>query len=417
MENKKIFDIIPPKTKKITTEDFRKEKYEEEEEIIEKTEEKKTFFSPFLKISVLVVVIVILIAGIIHFRWSKIEIEIWPEIKNLNFETKVIIDTKADKFDILNMVIPGKIFEEEKVFSQKFNSTGKAIKEEKAKGVIRVYNNYHLPQTLIATTRFQPAVEKVLYFRTVKTITIPAKSYLDVEVVADRPGEDYNIEPSTFSIPGLAGTPQYYSIYGKSSSPMVGGAKGETKVVSKEDLERAKNILIKKIENEAKNYLKEKISEDYILLDKAIDFEIIEATSSVSENVSADSFDFNLKAKIKTISFKKSDLESFSSDLFNLKFPQTNKMVKKEIKNDYSFNSFNLETGNIVLNLKILVKTSQDINISDLKEKISGKKIKEVKFLLGEISEINKYKIKVFPFWLNRIPLNSDKTIVKLMID
>ena len=198
--NKKIFDIIPPEKVEI-------EKKELTEEIIEEIKKKKLPSFPFFKISISILIFLILIGGGLHFQWSRAEIEIWPEVKTLNFDEKLTLDTKRDKSDFLSKVIPGKIFESEKVLSQNFSSSGKTLKEEKAQGTIRVYNNYHLPQILVIRTRFQPALEKVLYFRTTKTITIPAKSELDVNVRADRPGDEYNISPSTFSIPGLAGTP------------------------------------------------------------------------------------------------------------------------------------------------------------------------------------------------------------------
>lgn len=405
MHNKKIFDIIPPKKVEI-------EKKELTEEIIEETKKKKPPFFPFFKISILI--LLILTGGVFHFKWSRVEIEIWPETKTLNFDAKLTVDTKTDKPDFLSKVIPGQIFESEKVVSQNFSSSGKTLREERAQGTIRVYNNYHLAQTLIVNTRFQPPLEKVLYFRTTKTITIPAKSYLDVDVRADRPGDEYNIGPSTFSIPGLAGTPKYYSIYGKSFSPMTDGFRGEIKQATKEDLEGAKKTLLKKLEDESRDYLKTKISEDFVLLNEGITQEIIEATSSVPEGSQADSFDFNLKTKLKAILFKKSDLDNFAKEFVNLNLQETNKKVQKELETNYSPELVNLEIGKIVLNLKISAKVYSEIDISSLKNNLSGKSLKEAQFSLGELSKISKYQIKPFPFWLNKIPENSEKVKIKL---
>jgi len=405
-KTKKIFDIIPPQ----------KVEAEKEEKVIEEIQKKKRTSFPFFRIGISILILLVLIGGGLHFEWSRVEIEIWPEIKTLNFDTKLTIDAKTDKPDFLVKVIPGKVFEEEKAISQNFPASGRVLKEERAQGTIRVYNNYRLPQTLITRTRFQPPLEKVLYFRTTRTITIPARSYLDVPVRADRPGEEYNIDPATFSIPGLVGTPRYYSIYGKSFSPMTGGFRGEVKQVTREDLEGAKKTLLKKLEDEGKDYLKTKVFEDFILLQEGTVQEVIETTSSVPENSYADSFDFNLKTKLKAILFKKSDLDNFAKDFVNLNLQETNK-VQKELEVNYFPELVNLEIGKIVLSLKISAKVYSKIDISGIKDNVVGKSLRESQFFLGELQEIKRYQISPFPFWLKKIPENTERIKIKLRFD
>jgi len=411
MESKKFFDIIPPKKNSFEEKKENKEFFKERE----KKEEKKTTLPFFFKILIPVLVLLILTGGVFHFRWSRAEIEIWPKIQTLNLDTKVTIDVKADKPDFLSQIIPGKIFEEEKLISQKFFSSGKALKEEKARGIIRVYNNYHLPQTLMTGTRFQPSTEKVLYFRTIKRNIIPSKKYLDLEVRAEMAGEEYNIGPSTFSIPGLAGTPQYYSIYGKSFSAMAGGFKGEAKQVTKNDLEEAERVVLKKLKDENKDYIKSKIPPDFVLLDGETSQEIIEATSSAPEGSLADSFDFNLKAKLKAIFYKKSDLDNFVKELVDSRFGKNNRDIHRKIDVAYFPELKSLESRENILNLKILVKVYSDIDVPNLKSNLTGKSLKEAQFFLGQLIEINKYKIKFFPFWLTKIPENNEKVVIKIL--
>ena len=152
-----------------------------------------------------------------YLSLSKAQIEITPKTEALAFKTKLTVKKDIKNPDFENKIIPGKIFEKEISLSQEFPSTGKATKESRAEGIIRVYNNYRLRQVLIANTRFQPPLEKFKpplekdetpWFRTLKRVVIPPKSYVNVKVVADNPGEKYNIEPSKFSVPGLVGTPQ-----------------------------------------------------------------------------------------------------------------------------------------------------------------------------------------------------------------
>jgi len=98
--------------------------------------------------------------------------------------------------------------------------------EYKATGIITIYNTYSSsPQTLVKTTRFVSEGGKL--FRTTKTIVVPGADASSgkivpgsttVEVIASEPGNEYNIGPSTFSIPGFKGTPKYLAFYGESFS-------------------------------------------------------------------------------------------------------------------------------------------------------------------------------------------------------
>lgn len=102
----------------------------------------------------------------------------------------------------------------------------------KASGTITAFNEYGSEsQLLIASTRFLSSNGKI--FRTTKDIYIPGAniiddeiipSSIDVEVMADYWGSEYNIGPSDFTIPGFKGTVKYVSLYGKSDTAMSGGS-------------------------------------------------------------------------------------------------------------------------------------------------------------------------------------------------
>ncbi|GAI28904.1 unnamed protein product, partial [marine sediment metagenome] len=240
---KKIFDILPPKEfEKKKVEEFPLEKeYQPQFKKPEFKIKKSSFFIPF---------VLILIGIFCYLTLSKAEIEIWPESEVLTFETKLTIDKTAENVDFSNKVILGKIFEAEKTITEEFSSSGTVLKEKKAEGVIRVYNAYSTsPQVLIARTRFVSDGGKL--FRTPTKITIPGghyengkfvPGYLDVQVKADQPGLEYNIDPSTFSIPGFAGTARYTKFYGKSFQAMTGGFSEEVPQVTQEDLDQAQKI-------------------------------------------------------------------------------------------------------------------------------------------------------------------------------
>lgn len=390
---KKIFDIFPPGRSK------------------EVLKPKVSLKKPILKISL---IFLLFLAGFfIIFELPRAEIEIWPKTEILNFSEEIKADSKAKETSPLEKIIPAKILEEETIISQEFPASGK--KEKKAEGTIRVYNHYHLPVTLRAGTRFQPPLEEIIYFLSPTRIFIPAKGYLDIKVVAQYPGEKYNIKPSKFSVPGLAGTELFYYIHGESFAPMKGG--GVVPKITKEDLEKAEKLLIEKALEEGKIVLTNKIPPDFVLIDKALSQEIIAARSTNQAGEEVEAFNFQVKVKSQVITFQKSDLENLVKELINLRIGPTKKFQEESLKINFSLKSIDPKLGEIILDLAISVKIYPDIKEAVLKEALKGKSLEETKILLGNQPEIIKSQINLWPFWVTKVPEDPQRIKIRLNLD
>jgi len=418
---KKIFDILPPA--------------KEREKIEELPPEKKPIFRfkrPGLRIPpprgwwVGGVLSVLIIVGIlISLNLSRAEIEIWPETEVLTFKTKLNVDQKAENVDFLNKVIPGKVFEAEKTVLEEFPSSGKSKKEEKAKGTIRIYNAYSTsPQVLIATTRFVSADGKL--FRTPIQVTIAGGHYekgklvpgfTDIEVVADQPGPEYNIGPSTFSIPGFAGTPRYTAFYGKSFDPMTGGIREETPIITQEDLDRAKKILEEKALEESKTALKNKIPAEFDFLEEASKAEITETFSLARPGAELEKFSYQVKAKSRALVFKSSDIENFANEFILSQIPQQKRIYRESLKVNYSLQATDFELGKITLSLSSETKIYSPLDEVSLKKVLRGKSLAETQIFLENQPQITKAMVKFWPFWIKKVPENIEKIKIKLNLD
>ena len=399
MNRKKFFDILPPK--KFTEKKIKKLK--------------SPSFGVFKRTLIFAFLFLILLGIIGYFVLAKVEIEIWPETEILNFEEEVVASTKTFQVKFSEGTIPARIFEITEVTSQEFPSSGKIEKE--AEGTIRVYNNYHLLVSLRSGTRFQPPFEEVLYFCSPQKIVIPAKSYVDVKVIACRPGEGekYNIGPSKFSVPGLSGTDLFFYIHGESFESMEGG--GEIPQVTEDDLERAKNILTEILFSRLNESLKNKISTDFILLEGATKEEILETFPEVEPGTGVQFFKFQAKVKSKTLVFKKSDLENFAKEFILAQIPKNKKLQSESLKIDFQPESIDPESGKIILNLKFSAKIYLDINFSLLRENLKGKSLEETKIILENQADIIKTQISAWPFWVKKVPQNIEKIELKINID
>lgn len=421
----KISDIYYPESDNLSL----KSEPEVKKEVFTRRPPKKTKKKNFFLLLFLGGIVLLILLVFTTFLLAKAQIELWPETKNFDLEERIEINTTKDVSDFEAKIFPGKIFEITREESDEFSSSGKALQEGKAKGVIQVYNAYSTEnQVLVANTRFISADGKL--FRSLKRVVIPGGKYdangklvpgfLDVEVVAAEAGEEYNIGPSTFSIPGFAGTPKYTSFYGKSFSPMKGGFRGQTPQVTQEDLNLAEKVLSEKILENGKDVLKKQIPPDFILVEDAYKSEIIEFLPGVKAGDTVAVFNPRAKGSLKAIAFKRSDLENFVKGLaisrvsqdesFSLEgFWIESKIQEQSFKLDYRVYSIDWEKGVMILDLLFSAKIYPVAEETLLKKALVGKSLKEVESSLSSQPQIRKVQVRLRPFWLFKVPQNLNK--------
>jgi len=425
---KRVVDISPRRPEK---------KERDIEELPEKKKAPTFGFKPQeLKISLskiqaksglILTLLVLIIAGIFaYFDLSQAEIEIWPEQDSLTFKTKVTTDKAVEKANFSTNLLPGKIIVAEKTVSEEFPSSGKTVKEAKAGGVIRVYNAYSTEPRVLIPSRFVSQEGKV--FWSLEKITIPGArfekgklaepGFIDnVRVEADKAGEDYNIGPSTFSLPGLVGHPSYTLTYAKSFEPMEGGLKKEVPQVTPQDLENAKNALSEKAKKDCEGLLKEKIPPEYDFLETAGKTEILETSSLAKSGAELEKFNFEVKTQSLALVFKNEDLENFVKEFILSQVPKEKKIYLPSLKINYSSESINLDSGQMNLSLQITAKIYSDIDETSLKKALIGKSSSEAQIFLENYPQITKIQLKLWPFWVKKIPENMEKIKIKMRVD
>ena len=429
---KKVIDIFSPKDleKKKEKEIFRQKKEETRPEESQGLE--AMLSKPSLKIGPFFIIgLLLFLAGaFVFFYLSKANIEIWPKTDNLSLETKLTIDKGIEAPNFSAKTIPGEIFEKEKSITENFPASGKVLKDTKAEGTIKIYNEYSTsPQVLVATTRFVSADGKV--FRIPVKVTVPGGELsggklvageVETKAVADKAGSEYNIAPTTFSIPGFAGSDKYTKIYAKSFQAMTGGSSGEVAQITKEDLENAKNLLVKRAKEECETALKsdvqtQKIPAGFDFLEKAIQTEIVETFTLAIAGDQAQNFNYQVKAKSNTLLFKKEDFTNFSNDFIEGRIPEGKTLYEPSLKIEYTPETINLKSGKIILSLDISGKIYLYLDLSDLKNNLKGKTLEEANEFLGSQPTVEESKVDFWPFWVKKAPQNINKINLILNID
>lgn len=368
-------------------------------------------------------VCIIVLAIIGYFNLSKAEIVIKPKTETMQFKTVLNIDKSAAFIDSQANKIPAQLFQVEKEAEREFPATQEKDVKTKAKGVITIYNQYSsAPQTLVKATRF--ISDKGLIFRTTQTIVIPGAkieegkiiaSTIDVQVEAAEVGKDYNIGPSSFTIPGFEGTAKYTGFYGKSSAAMAGGAIGKMKVVSAEDIGGAKDILAVELKGEVESELEKSISSDLKTLKDTTLIEVADSSSSVGADQPAEKFKVKVKVTGKILGFNEKDAISLINSNLENKIAKDKTISPNSIEINYTVTDINLNKGIAKLACDVKEMIASKIDTEEVKKSLIGKNETEVRQYLSSRADIESAKVIFWPFWVKKVPTKESK--VKVTID
>lgn len=189
-------------------------------------------------------------------------------------------------------------------------ATGEEEVSLQATGEIVIKNTGDSTERLVKNTRFESP--EGLIFLIAETAVIPAATEdesgatvpgtVRAEVFAQEPGEEYNIEPTTFTVPGYeeGGYDELFAaITAESTSPMTGGFVGTRYTIDDETLAAAKDSLHAELREALLPRAQEERPAGFILFEPSITFTYESLPSvEVGENMVAITEKASLNAPI-----------------------------------------------------------------------------------------------------------------------
>lgn len=369
-------------------------------------------------------VVFLLLVGVslwVSFAFSEVKIAIFPKLDKVALTETVTVKLDSS-LDLENNIIPGQKVDNEKILAQDFQATGKATKEAKATGTITVYNAYSSTPRTFIPSRFVSADGKL--FWSTEKISVPGYTKegnkvipgeVQVPVIASEAGPEYNIEATTFAMPGLAGTALYTTIYAKSFEPMTGGYIGESRKITESDLENAKNVLIDKTKVEGKEILKKSLPLDLVLLEETLTQEVLEGKFSHSLSDEVDNFNYEVKVRSEGVAFSRLDIELLAKERINSIIDKDKTIKKDSFKIEYNLKEVSPDEMTIEIVFSVDVYT--DINLEEARKAVTGKSLEETSLFLKSLSGIEKVKIDKGSFMRRSVPSSLDKVKIDLILD
>jgi len=361
------------------------------------------------------------IIALILFYPASAKITITPRKEPLSTRIQVEISDAFTSVDAVFHKIPGQFFSIERTINRSFVTLGEREIVQKARGIITVYNEYgSTPQTLIATTRFQSP--DGLVFRTLKTIYIPPvrvddgniiPGKIEVEVIADKPGSDYNIDAAEFRIVAFKERgylKRYEKMYGRSTKKFAGGVNGMAKVVTEGNYNEALKEITQELENEINSVLTNQTKN--LELPFIPNIEIADIVSSAKIDEAAEEFTITISGTVRTAGFKKDDLFKLVQQIIEEKNQRT--VVEDKIVIEFQNPRLVAEKDTLIVDAIISGSMYAMIDENQIINELLNKTEEEIKDYFKNLASVATAKVVLSPQWSKRIPEDIEKIHVTL---
>lgn len=333
------------------------------------------------------------------FYFSNAKIEITPN--NVSAAVQGTFSAGQGATDV-----PYKLISVQKVASQSVKGSGTKTVTAAASGMITIYNTQPKAQALVTNTRF--ATTAGLIYRIHAPVSIPAGSAakpgsVSVKVYADQPGSSYNVGPSSFTIPGFAGTPQASQVYARSTVAMAGGASGTVPVADASEEATARASLTTALGPDLEKSLAEQVPAGYVLLNGAATttYQSLDPVAGESGQVelkvqgTATAVVFPNAALAKAIGTSVSGLE-YRGEPLTLTSPAQLTFSAASIPAD--------ETSSFSFSLSGTAPLVYTVDTARIAAAVAGKTSAAAEVALTNYPEVSKAFIVLRPFWKTSFP-------------
>ncbi len=326
---------------------------------------------------------------------------------------------KVTTVDVENSVVPAELKELKQSASETVPATGQKDLGTKASGTMTISNCTDDPVTISAGTGVS---KNGLTYITQKAISLDSGDFTSggvckssgghvdgVSVVAQSPGEQYNVSASSgYAVAGFG------SKVTGSGSAMTGGTTKIAKVVSQQDVDNAKQKIGPKLSAESEKFQKDLEEQGYLILDETAVTSEPKVTANPAVDQEASQTTVTQEQTFSVLVVKEDDME---------------KLLAKELDKQIDTKTQKVEGENLVDGAVIRVtnkksptevtltvqKTGNAIPIFDetaLKEEFKGKKRGDIQNSLKNRPGVKDVTVTYSPFWVSTTPKATKKITI-----
>lgn len=412
-----------------------------------------SFMKPNRKLIILMIIFSLgLFSLITYIALPSAVIYIKPKFDNISATVNVTLADERKNKDLLNedYTIFSKVIQTTTKQTKVFHTVGKEFNGKNASGKVKIVNTADEEWTLKDGTRFM--TKSAMIYRSKIGVKVPARTKINNEfvpgtLIVDVEADDFdlygepigskgNIENQKLTIPGLSKYNQRL-IWGETVGKIDGGVTDYRPVVTKEDIESAKNQiknnLILMSKEDLENYLKNINSlnnTNLVLLDdnKYLKTKLKEMKMSDDlEGSYRDKFEIFAEIDAEGVAFDFDKLFFILKNVLEDRIHPNMKLKQSSITPDnitYDVIEEDDDLGIVKITASIdgieeyIIDSTNNLNLefaNKIRSKILNLPISEAKNIIANQNEVDKVEIKTWPVWLSKMPHIPEGIKIKVM--
>ncbi len=315
----------------------------------------------------------LLISGFI-FWWfyPKATITIYLSPKKLDETFDIDVDTKTDTTDISKRILKGEVLKEEISGDKTKDATGTKTVGENAKGEVTLYRVGTQLSLSSGTVVHGP---ESLNFTLDNDVTVASGSAsspgtVKASVTAQEFGSQYNLASGTsFSV----GTYTLSDIEAKNDSAFSGGSSREITAVSADDQKVLEEDLTEELTTKVKDQFIEKVTPNSFFISESVTATPSSRVFSKKVGDEADTLKFSLTLKAESVVVGKSDLEEVAKEVLKEKVPEG--FILRGEQMDFAFDLKSKAKGVYTFEVRVSANLLPEINTDEITQKIRGRSL------------------------------------------
>jgi hypothetical protein len=258
-----------------------------------------------------------------------------------------------------------------------------------------------------------------------QTVSVPGSKVQDgeivpgtveIEVIADKPGADYNIEATSFTIPAFKEqgyTERFEKFSAKSEQDFVGGAMGLAAVVTEEDMQEAKAAVTSDLRTQIEQTFEAQAG-DLQLLNGA-QIEITDLASTVQVDQAAETFRVSATGTLKTVGFRQEDLHTLLKEHVRRNWQLVVLPEKLETLHDNI--RFSDDRGVLAFDVTAVGEGFFPIDEEQITSDIKGMNHQQVRDYFKAAEGVRASTVILSPIWVRSVPQDPARIHLEVLYD
>lgn len=226
-----------------------------------------------------------------------------------------------------------------------------------------------------------------------------------VKITAQTGGTKFNVNSATFSVAGRSDV--------SASGSAKGGTDNIVKIVSQQDIDKAKEQIAAQEADDLKQTLSDQLSDQglYAITET---FNVSASDTDVSAEVGDEVENVTVTEEViySMLGVDRADLERAIAANVADKIDQSKQTILDYGLAEATFTKQNEQDANVLVGVRSVVVAGPDLNVDEIKKQIAGLKANDARSVIEENPGVTNVDISYGPFWVKSIPGNTSKITV-----